>query len=90
MGVLTQVNVQAMIGAVESECLSSEVMGYQEYLDLEAMALCVMTAFWTRVLELSSTRYAMYFAKQIIAGMYVGNIPRSALTDRIGVVECSE
>ena len=69
---------------------SLHALDHQEYLDLEAMALCVMTAYWTMELELSLTRYAMYLVNRIIAGMYVGYIPSSALTPMIGVVECNE
>ena len=69
---------------------SLHALDHQEYLDLETMVFCVMTAFWMMGLELSSTRYAMYLVNRMMAGMYVGYIPSSALTPRIGVVECME
>ena len=46
---------------------SLHALDHQEYLDLEAMVLCVMTAFWMMGLELSSTRYAMYLANRMTA-----------------------
>ena len=67
-----------------------QVFDHHENLDFVAMALWVMTALYTRGCEVSSMRYAMYLARRIIAGMYVGNIPRSALTPSTGVAVCKE
>ena len=60
---------------------------HQENLDFVAIAFWVMTALFTKGWEASSARY---LGRRSIAGIYVGNFPRSALTPRTGVVVGSE
>ena len=46
-----------------------QAFDHHENLDFVAMALWVITAFFTRGWEVSSMRYAMYLASRIMAGM---------------------